>query len=213
MSSLLAKISFFTIIIYGIFSFHPSSLAAEQPGHRVETTHSIGSMKLASKFIFVAENDPKCEVRYFDLLTEDVVSIVTPASCVEKLIIENDESSVLVVTENRLQVVALSGKPVVKISLPLPEPKVKSGNSKGKLRSATYNPDGSVSVLMGSYYPWDDSDLFLYENIDGNWVMKEEEHCKKWDVCKLYILEQRGNQAYFWGEELNVWSIKQKENP
>lgn len=183
------------------------------PSASIQSVSSGVANALASRLVFVAEDDPGCSVRMFDVRNARTVDLVAPASCPERIITLHDRAAILLITANTLQEISVAGKPVVKSPLPLPVLRGEQPHSRGKPIGAGYRRDGRLSVVLASVAPTDDSEVYLYVYERGRWVLKEEKRCGRFALCEFASMERRPDRAYLWGEELRIWHDKQKGNP
>jgi len=168
--------------------------------------------RLAKSLIFVDTDPEKCKIIEMDVRSGATNVLFQPKLCFPRLIVFSSTKFILVyhdAIQDISLIPALKAGPIIKH----PKPLSRKNTTLSKYSYAGYDAKGKLTLMMASTYPWDDEYGFFYKYRSGNWVLVREKKCLKFEWCGHDEIEPKRGNAFFWGEELNVWHEKQKENP
>lgn len=168
--------------------------------------------RLAKSLIFVEGGERRCAINEMDARTGARKIIYQPKRCFLKLIVRNSKKFILIY-DGVLQEISLS--PVLKEGsiIKHPNPIKRKDTSLSEYYYAGYDKKGNLSIVMRSFYLWDDEYSFLYKHRNGKWELVNEKKCNRFEWCGYEELYPERKSSFFWGEELNPWHEKQGKNP
>ena len=168
--------------------------------------------RLAKSLIFVEGGESKCAINEMDVRTGARKVIYQLKRCFLKLIVRNSKKFIFVYGD-AIQEISLS--PVLKEGPIIKHPKStkRKDTSLSEYSYTGYDKKGNLSIVMRSFYLWDDEYSFLYKHRNGKWELVNEKKCNRFEWCGYEELYPKRKSAFFWGKELNPWHEKQAKNP
>lgn len=165
------------------------------------------------RLVYVKELSSGCTINSWDVRSGRKPDSLPLTECPTRILGLADRTAVTVVTKEVLQEIRLApvlaaGKPVK-----LPVPPVKPGNFPAQPILVGVTKEGLKALVMESYYPFDDTDNFVYVLKGDEWVLEKTVYCHRFDPCRFPFVSGHDDNFLRKQKQLKIWHEHQAKNP